>query len=236
MTAPETTLAALALIQALPDTVVTVQAGSRGLERWVDLATSIASIVIALALLSIAIPLIPAAWNSRKFYKRINDSVNRLRTDVDPLVRHAISVGENLDFISTALREDVRKLQQMVDTTHRRLDHAAGQAEARVNELNALLKVVQEEAEDLFIGTASTVRGVRAGAERFRRFQEESLLRGERRRRGDLDEELDDEPYDRAGEDEMYAGPEGLDEEDLDDDAEPEIRVVRRRGEGPRRR
>ena len=49
---------------AVADTVVTVAATSTGLQRWVDLMTSIASIVIALALIAIAVPLIPAAWNS----------------------------------------------------------------------------------------------------------------------------------------------------------------------------
>ena len=37
-----------------------------------------------------------------------------------------------------------------------------------MNEFNALLAVVQEEAEDLFVSTASTVRGVRRGAAAFR--------------------------------------------------------------------
>jgi hypothetical protein len=36
-------------------------------------------------------------------------------------------------------------------------------AEDRIKDLNALLAVVQEEAESAFISTASTVRGVRTG-------------------------------------------------------------------------
>jgi hypothetical protein len=36
--------------------------------------------------------------------------------------------------------------------------------EERIEEFNALMEVVQTEAEDLFLDTASTVRGVRAGA------------------------------------------------------------------------
>ena len=37
-------------------------------------------------------------------------------------------------------------------------------AEQRLNEFNALLEVVQQEAESMFVATASTVRGVRTGA------------------------------------------------------------------------
>jgi len=36
--------------------------------------------------------------------------------------------------------------------------------EERIEEFNALMEVVQTEAEDLFLDTASTMRGVRAGA------------------------------------------------------------------------
>ncbi|HEX2092232.1 MAG TPA: hypothetical protein VHG28_07505 [Longimicrobiaceae bacterium] len=162
------------LAQAVPairDTVVTVQASSRGLTYWVDLLTSIASIVIALALIAIAIPVVPAAWNSRKVYAKINQVIERLREDVNPVVRHAASVADNVDYISASLRADIQTLNQTIASANQRVNRVAALAEERVNELNALLEVVQEEAESLFIDTASTVRGVRTGAEAFRRFR-----------------------------------------------------------------
>lgn len=177
---------------AIADTIVTVQAGSRGLQYWVDLLQSIASIIIALALIAIAIPLIPAAWNSRKFYKKLNDVVERIRDDVNPIVRHASAVADNVDYISTSIRADVQLLNQTVASANQRVNRVAAQAEQRVNELNALLQVVQEEAEGLFINTASTVRGMRVGAETFRRFQEDGEL-------GRLDDVRDDDgPGDRG--------------------------------------
>jgi len=45
-----------------------------------------------------------------------------------------------------------------------RLQLASDRMEERIEEFNALMEVVQDEAEDIFIDTASTVRGVRAGA------------------------------------------------------------------------
>ncbi|HEX2189673.1 MAG TPA: hypothetical protein VHG51_12280 [Longimicrobiaceae bacterium] len=158
---------------AIADTVVTVQAGSRGLQYWVDLLTSIASMVIALALIAIAIPLIPAAWNSRKFYAKVNQLVERIRDDINPIVRHAAAVADNVDYVSTSIRADVQLLHQTVASANQRVNRAAALAEQRVNELNALLQVVQEEAEGIFIDAASTARGVRVGADAFRRFQED---------------------------------------------------------------
>jgi uncharacterized protein YoxC len=163
--------AVLALARALPDTIVTVAAPGHGFERFVSTLQTIASLIIALALIAIAVPLIPAAWNSRKMYARVNDMFERFRSDLDPIVKHAVAVADNLDYISTSVRVDVQQLNQTIAAANRRLNHAASLAEQRLNEFNGLLQVVQEEAENLFINTASTIRGVQVGADTFQRFQ-----------------------------------------------------------------
>lgn len=156
----------LGLLQAagaVPDTIVTISATSEGLQRWVDLMTSISSIVIALVLIVIAVSLVPAAWNSRKVYRRINKAIEDITDRSNPLFEHARHVADNLDYVSTAVRADVERLQSTVADAQNRLLRAADLAEQRVNQFNALLEVVQDEAEDLFIDTASTIRGVKAG-------------------------------------------------------------------------
>jgi uncharacterized protein YoxC len=186
---------------ARADTVVTVMAPSHGFARAVEIMQSIASAIIALALIAIAIPLIPAAWNSRKMYARINDVVDRFRNDLNPIVKHALAVSDNLDYISTSIRVDVQTLNQTIAAANQRLNHAAALAEQRVNEFNGLLQVVQEEAESIFIDTAATIRGVTAGADTFRRFQQDAFDAD-----GDLDEideYLDD---DEADDDELEIG------------------------------
>jgi biopolymer transport protein ExbB/TolQ len=166
----------LALAQAaslVADTVVTVTASSTGLQWWVDLITSIASIVIALALIVLAAFLVPAAWNSRKTYARINELVDRLRDDCDPIVRHAHAAADNVNYITASIRHDVEEFKGTIDNAQQRLNRAAETAEQRISEFNALLEVVQGEAEQLFIDTASTLRGVRAGASALQRPPQE---------------------------------------------------------------
>lgn len=163
-----TALPLLAQAAALPDTIVTISASPTGLQRWIDVLTSIASIVIALALIAIAIPLIPAAWNSRKMHKKVQGILGQIRSDVDPIVKHARDAAENVNYLTTAVRADAERVQRLVADSQMRLERAADEAERRIADFNALLKVMQEEAEDLFIGTASTLRGVRAGTEAFR--------------------------------------------------------------------
>lgn len=205
----ELAMLTLAQSSALQDTVVMVQARSAGFQLWVDTLTSVASVVIALALIAIAIPLIPAAWNSRKTYAKVNELINRFRDDVDPVIKHTAAIADNLNYISTSVRVDVQQLNQTIAATNERLMRAAALAEERVNEFNGLLQVVQEEAESLFIHTASAVRGVHVGADTFRRYQTEEAY---------LEDEMD----------QMF-GEELLEEELLEEeeDEELQIRVTR---------
>jgi hypothetical protein len=78
-------------------------------------------------------------------------------------MRHASAIADNADYISTAIRVDIQQVSQTVAAVNQRLQQAASAAEARINQLNALLEVVQEEAESAFVTTASTIRGVQTG-------------------------------------------------------------------------
>jgi uncharacterized protein YoxC len=129
--------------------------------------TGIASGVMTLTLMVLAIALVPAAWNFRKTYKKSSEIIERIQSDVMPLMKHAHSIADNLDYISTAIRSDVGMIQDTLRTANSRVRRAVGQTEEKINEFNALLDVVQGEAEGLFVSTVATVRGVRTGASRF---------------------------------------------------------------------
>jgi uncharacterized protein YoxC len=155
------------LLQAatLPDTIVTKQvAADRG---WFEVLTGASSIAISIALLALAVGLIPAAWNFRKSYKKANDLLDRVYADVTPLVRHAHTVADNLDYITTSVRTDLQHVSRTINTANQRLLVAVRESESRLAEFNALLRVMQQEAEEVFVSTASAVRGVREGATAF---------------------------------------------------------------------
>lgn len=126
--------------------------------------TGIASGVMTLTLMALAIALVPAAWNFRKTYKKTTKLLERIEADVMPLTKHAHSIADNLDYISTAIRADIGMIQDTLKSANRTIRGAVGTTEQKINEFNALLDVVQGEAEGLFVSTAATVRGVRTGA------------------------------------------------------------------------
>lgn len=158
----------LLLLQAVAvDTpVVKMVQSDRG---WFDTVTGIASGLMTLTLLALTIALAPAAWNFRKSRKRITELLDRVYGDINPIVRHLSTIADNVDYITTSIRVDVQQVNQTIAGANQRLNHAVALAEQRLNEFNALIQVVQQEAEDTFVSTAATVRGVREGAATFRR-------------------------------------------------------------------
>src|SRR3954464_8407139 len=173
-------------------------------QSWFAKVTGIAGGVMTLTLLAMAIALVPAAWNFRKTYKKTSALLERIEADVMPLTKHAHSIADNLDYISTAIRADIGMIQDTLKSANRTICQAVGATEQKVNEFNALLDVVQGEAEGLFVSTAATVRGVKTGASHLVRADGPEIASVESDE-DDLeiilnDEETDDYGYDDSPE------------------------------------
>ena len=126
-----------------------------------DIAANVAIIVIALAVVVLA-------FLSGSLLLKLNRAVTEMRLGVrqnlGPVSDRARSISDNVDFITQALRTDVDRLTGSVQSLSDRLQQASDHMEERIDEFNALMEVVQDEAEEIFLDTASTVRGVREGA------------------------------------------------------------------------
>ena len=157
-----------------------------GFERVVDVAADVATIIIALAIIVVALVAIVAALKVRGMIKRI-------RGDFDPAIRNLTAASEQAKAISGTLRKNVDELSGTVTQTNDKVRRATEAAEARLAELNALLGVVQREAEDIFVRTASAVRGVQVGAGALR---DAIQSRGDEDYDGELDDLLDDDTMD----------------------------------------
>jgi uncharacterized protein YoxC len=161
--------------RTLPDTIYTKQVVAQpGL--W-EKITSVASGVMTITVIILTVALVPAAWNFRKSYKKVSDMLDKIYGDVNPLMRHASAIADNVDYITTSIRVDVQQVSQTVAAVNQGLQDALAGAEDRMKQLNALLDVVQEEAESAFVTTASTIRGVQTGINQA--FDEEDLFDGD---------------------------------------------------------
>lgn len=124
-------------------------------------ASDVAALVVAVAVVGLAVVVVP-------FIVRLNRTVtelrNTMRLTLGPVSERARRVSDNVEFITQAVRTDVERLTAAVEDLTERLHQASDYMEERIDEFNALMEVVQSEAEDLFLDTAATVRGVKEGA------------------------------------------------------------------------
>jgi uncharacterized protein YoxC len=159
---------------------------------WFETVTGIASGVMTLTLLGLTIFLAPAAWSFWRTFRKVRELLDNVYADITPLTRHASNVADNLDYITTSIRTDVQQVNATIATANRRLNEAVELTETRLNEFNALLQVVQQEAEHAFVSTAAAVRGVKTGAATFGGLvhdADDELIEGE------LDDGDDSESY-----------------------------------------
>lgn len=149
-----------------------------------DILAVVADASIILMALSIALSLGWAFFFLRRRLVRLERLVRstgqRVVDRAGPLVDRSRDVADNVEFITRAIRTDVERLNASVRTLTERLHHASDRMEERIEEFNALIEVVQSEAESIFIDTASTVRGVTAGARAIPRNDGGRPPRGER--------------------------------------------------------
>jgi uncharacterized protein YoxC len=161
--------AATLLAQAaplLPDTIIMRQAPSD--PNWIERLAEALRALMTIAILALTIAVVPAAWNFRKSYQKISDLLDRVYADINPIAHHASRISDNVDYITTAMRADVQRASATLSEANQRLHEAMREAERRAREFEALLTVVQEEAETTFVSTAAAVRGVRRGVGQLR--------------------------------------------------------------------
>jgi uncharacterized protein YoxC len=151
---------------ALRDTVIVRQLPQQ--HDLLEQVTAWASAIITITLLVLAIVAVPALWRFRSTYRKVDHLLERVYADITPIMHNAHVITDNINFVTTALRADVEKVNATIHMANERVQEAVALSERRLNEFNALLAVVQQEAEHLFLSTASTVRGVREGAATFR--------------------------------------------------------------------
>ena len=152
------------MLNTQPFLILTAQTGETLLVRQRDAwdAAMTASIVVmgltALLLLVLLAVVLVQIRRAARGLDRLKD-----RVGADPGVERLRKVAENLDYITHSLRGDVDRMSRSVTRISERLDQASHRMEERIEDFNALMEVVQGEAEAVFIDTASTVRGVREG-------------------------------------------------------------------------
>ncbi len=169
------------------------QAATGAAATPIQVAAEISTVVIAVVsvfLLLVALALV----------LQVKKLLGSLQQHVQPVTDRARVAAENVEYISAMVREDVQSVRTSVSGLSERLKEASDRMEERVEEFNALMDVVQDEAESVLLDTAAVVRGVRAGAQTMGKGVAGVAPVGTAGQSPDLDGEDNSEGGDEAGE------------------------------------
>jgi sensor histidine kinase regulating citrate/malate metabolism len=151
------------LLQAavLPDTIITRTIVERGVLEWTSGVLQIVVLILGVGVLIATILLILAM---RAGLRKFNDTIDRLATQTTPLLASATAIVGDAHGIVTMLRHDVERVTDAAAALSEQLLDAADRTVQRVDDVNAVLDVLQDELEDTALAAVSAIRGVRVGA------------------------------------------------------------------------
>ena len=131
----------------------------------IDLLQALALLVLGAGLIYVG----RALYRTHRTLDLLDSALRNIARDARPALDRARAVGENLNFLVMSVRKEVEHASETMSLANERLEEALSAAEARVQELGALIDVVHDEVEDTVITATSALRGIRAGARVLRR-------------------------------------------------------------------
>jgi hypothetical protein len=144
-----------------PDTTITKVITERGVLDWTNGVLGLVVLLLAIGALTTLVLLL---ITMRKSIIRTNAVVEKLAEDSRPLIATVHAVATDAREVVAMLRTDVERVTDAAGAISEQLLDIADAATQRVDELNAVIDVLQDEIEDTAIGAIAAVRGVRVGA------------------------------------------------------------------------
>lgn len=178
----------LALLQATTraDTIVAYTIPDRGVLEWTAGLLQILVLLLAVAALVTFILLIQTV---RAGIESMNKATARIAEEARPMLTNANAMVRDAREMVALVRDDVTRVTDAAGLIGDELLHAAQTTARRVDDVNAVLDVLQTELEDTALGAAAAIRGVRVGASALASAFPRRRRRQKRRR--DLRKDLD---------------------------------------------
>jgi methyl-accepting chemotaxis protein len=150
---------------AFPDTIIARTIPERGMLEWTSGVLQIVVLLLGIGLLIATILLI---LSLRAGVRRFNETVDRLASETKPLLANATAIVGDAREVVAMLRTDVERVTHAAEALSEQLLDAADRTARRVDDVNAVLDVLQDELEDTALSAVSAIRGVRVGASELR--------------------------------------------------------------------
>ncbi len=107
----------------------------------------------------------------REPLREISNAAGELNARLQPILSNIERASEQARQIASRLQTDANEVGQTVRHASASTRNVVELVEDRVAEIAALLEVVQDEAEETFLSTASLLRGLRRGGKQVSRVK-----------------------------------------------------------------
>ncbi|HEX6316701.1 MAG TPA: hypothetical protein VFZ73_17640 [Gemmatimonadaceae bacterium] len=164
--------------QAIRDTVVMIPA--RG---FLETVAVTGQFVVSLVVLVLVGAVVIVLFALRKSVQELTKLLHASSGDISGATHSIRNVADDVRAITQSVKTDVGAVSDTLRYVNTRFRRAMRRAEHRLERLDALVGVAQEEAEDFVLSSASTLRGVRMGAAALKRSFLSVRGRGLRRKK-----------------------------------------------------
>lgn len=131
---------------------------------WVGPTAALSLVVIALSFLGIAAAVLLVLRSAVRGLHKLSDELAELRGELGPAIRSLREVADEGRDLTRHVREEVRAVIASSQRIRHDVDRGVRRARRRLEDLDALAEVVQEEIEDTALEVTAALRGVRRGA------------------------------------------------------------------------
>lgn len=157
------------LIQApaLPDTIVAIQVpAARG---FLDTSAAVMQIVVSLVVIGLLAAILLGLSRLAKAIQEMTTLLRSSHDEISAAVHNVRNVVDHVEDVTRTVRADVEAVSETIRDVNEGARVVLHRAGRRLRRLDALVGVAQEEAEEFVLSSASTLRGLRAGATALRR-------------------------------------------------------------------
>jgi uncharacterized protein YoxC len=146
---------------------------------WADGIAAISLGLIALFWLAITIGVLILVALVSRLLKRVEGLVEKLAPRAEPLLDRANQIAGDATAVSQMVRHEIEAIGGTVQDLNRQLHTALDSAGEQVRKFGSVVRVVQDEVEEILIDATATARGLQAAADTLRRPALPSPIRGD---------------------------------------------------------
>ncbi|MDQ6612379.1 MAG: hypothetical protein M3Y64_08095 [Gemmatimonadota bacterium] len=146
---------------ALPDTIVAKTMPAQ--HSWFDYTSGALQLVVLVLAVIALVGLVVVLIALKRGIDLLKTTVDKLYADTRPIVEKASKVAGDAHDMVQVVRRDIERVSQTAHDLGDQLLDVVDVTQRRVDDVNAVLDVVQGELEETVLSTTAALRGVRLG-------------------------------------------------------------------------